>query len=203
MTDPSFEAFRKQLGAVAEKKDRKSLAGLVAQNFFWMGDKGDHADKGKPGVDNLAKAIQLDGKDAPGWEMLGAAAADPTGTTFPDRKDTVCSPADPVFNAQEFEALVKATGTDEGDWAYPTRSGLEVRSGPQPNAPVIEKLGMHFVHVLQDPNAQLGPMLRVVTPAGKTGFVPGEALNPLGNDQLCYTKDAGGWKISGFVGGEQ
>src|SRR5215218_3448975 len=39
--DPSFEAFRKQLGTIAEKKDRKALAGLVAQNFFWLGEKGD------------------------------------------------------------------------------------------------------------------------------------------------------------------
>ncbi len=133
MNDPSFEAFRKQLGAVAEKKDRKALAGLVAQNFFWMGEKGDKADKKKPGVDNLAKAIQLDGKDAPGWEMLGAASADPTGMPFPDRKDTICAPADPTFNPQELEALAKSTGTEEGDWAYPTQPGLEVRSGPQPN----------------------------------------------------------------------
>ena len=201
--DPSFEAFRKQLGAIAEKKDRKALAGLVAQNFFWMGEKGDKADKKKPGVDNLAKAIQLDGKEAPGWEMLGAASADPTGMPFPDRKDTICAPADPTFNAQELEALAKSTGTEDGDWAYPTQAGLEVRSGPQPNSPVVEKLGLHFVRVMQDQNAQPGPMLRVVTPSGKTGFVPAEALNPLGNDQLCYSKEGGGWKISGFIGGDQ
>src|SRR6476469_9410027 len=187
VTDPSFEAFRKQLGAVAEKKDRKALAGLVVPNFFWMGEKGDKADKKKPGIENLAKAIQLDGKEAPGWELLGAAAADPTGMPFPDRKDTICSPADPTFNAQELEALAKATGTDEGDWAYPTQTGLEVHSCPQPNSPVVEKLGLHFVRVMQDQNAQPGPMLKVVTPSGKTGFVPAEALTPLGNDQLCYS----------------
>ena len=203
VTDPSFEAFRKQLGAIAEKKDRKALAGLVAQNFFWMGEKGDKADKKKPGLDNLAKAIQLDGKEAPGWEMLGAASADPTGTPFPDRKDTICAPADPTFNAQELEALAKATGTDEGDWAYPTQTGLEVHSGPQPNSPVVEKLGLHFVRVMQDQNAAARPDAKVVTPSGKTGFVPAEALSPLGNDQLCYSKEAGGWKISGFVGGDQ
>jgi hypothetical protein len=203
VADPSFEAFRKQIGATAEKKDRKALAGIVAQNFFWMGEKGDRADKKKPGVDNLAKAIGLDGKDAPGWEMLGAAAGDPTGSPFPDRKDTICAPADPVFNGQELEALVKSSGTEDGDWAYPTQAGLDVHSGPQPNAPVIEKLGLHFVRVMPDQNAQPGPMMRIVTPAGKTGFVPAEALNPLGNDQLCYTKEAGGWKISGFVGGDQ
>ena len=203
MQDPSFEAFRKQLGAAAEKKDRKALAGLVAQNFFWMGEKGDRADKKKPGLDNLAKAIKLDGKDAPGWEMLGAASADPTGMPFPDRKDTVCAPADPTFNAQELEALAKSTGTEEGDWAFPTQTGLEVRSGPQPNSPVVDMLGLHFVRVVQDQNAQPGPMLKVVTPSGKSGFVPAEALNPLGSDQLCYSKEAGGWKISGFIGDDQ
>ena len=203
VTDPSFEAFRKQLGAVAEKKDRKALAGLVVPNFFWMGEKGDKADKKKPGIENLAKAIQLDGKEAPGWELLGAAAADPTGMAFPDRKDTLCAPADPTFNTQELEALAKATGTSEGDWAYPTQAGLEVRSGPQPNSPVIEKLGLHFVRVVQDQNAQPGPMLRVIAPSGKAGFVSAEALNPLGNDQLCYSKEGGGWKISGFIGGDQ
>ena len=205
VTDPSFEAFRKQLGAVAEKKDRKALAGLVVPNFFWMGEKGDKADKKKPGIENLAKAIQLDGKEAPGWELLGAAAADPTGMPFPDRKDTICSPADPTFNAQELEALAKATGTDEGDWAYPTQTGLEVHSGPQPNSPVVEKLGLHFVRVMQDnaPGDQQNPMLKVVTPSGKTGFVPAEALSPLGSDQLCFSKEGGGWKISGFIGGDQ
>jgi hypothetical protein len=205
VADPSFEAFRKQLGAVAEKKDRKALAGLVAPNFFWMGEKGDKADKKKPSVENLAKAIQLDGKEAPGWELLGAAAGDPTGTPFPDRKDTICSPADPTFNAQELESLAKATGTDEGDWAYPTQTGLEVHSGPQPNSPVVEKLGLHFVRVMQDnaPGDQQNPMLKVVTPSGKTGFVLAEALSPLGNDQLCFSKEGGGWKISGFIGGDQ
>ena len=203
--DASFEAFRKQLGAIAEKKDRKALAGLVVPNFFWMGEKGDKADKKKPGIENLAKAIQLDGKEAPGWELLGAAAADPTGMPFPDRKDTICSPADPTFNPQELEALAKATGTEEGDWAYPTQTGLEVHSGPQPNSPVVEKLGLHFVRVMPDtaPGNQDSPMLRIVTPSGKTGFVPAEALNPLGNDQLCYSKEGAGWKISGFIGGDQ
>jgi len=205
VTDPSFEAFRKQLGAVAEKKDRKALAGLVVPNFFWMGEKGDKADKKKPGIENLAKAIQLDGKEAPGWELLGAAAADPTGMPFPDRKDTICSPADPTFNPQELEALAKATGTEEGDWAYPTQTGLEVHSGPQPNSPVVEKLGLHFVRVMEDnaPGNQQSPMLKVVTPSGKTGFVPAEALSPLGSDQLCFSKEGGGWKISGFIGGDQ
>jgi hypothetical protein len=46
-------------------------------------------------------------------------------------------------------------------------------------------------------------MVRIVTPSGKTGFVAAEAIAPLGNDQICYVKDAAGWKIAGYIGGEQ
>ena len=45
--------------------------------------------------------------------------------------------------------------------------------------------------------------LRVMAPSGKIGFVPDDALSPLGNDQICYGKDGGGWKIVGFIGGDQ
>src|ERR1700752_2661843 len=40
MNDPSFTAFRNQLGAAARHKDRAALAKrIVAQNFFWIQDK--------------------------------------------------------------------------------------------------------------------------------------------------------------------
>ena len=55
-------------------------------------------------------------------------AGDPTGMPFPDRKDTICAPADPNFNTQDLEALAKSTGSDDGDWAYPTQPGLEVHA---------------------------------------------------------------------------
>jgi hypothetical protein len=35
------------------------------------------------------------------------------------------------------------------------------------------------------------------------GFVSGDAISPIGNDQVCYIKDASGWKIAGVIGGEQ
>src|SRR6516164_7450565 len=57
--DPSFVAFRKQLGDIADRKDRAALARLVVNNFFWMGEKGDKANKKKSGIDNLAAAIDL------------------------------------------------------------------------------------------------------------------------------------------------
>ena len=206
MKDPSFEAFRKQLGTTAQRKDRRALAGLVVANgFFWLGEGGDKADKRRSGIDNLAKIIGLDAQDGSGWDSLEGYASDPTATADPDRKDTYCAPADPDFDPQQLEALAKATGTEEGEWGYPMQPGIEVRAGRQPNAPVVEKLGMHFVRVMEDTGQgdQDNPMLRVVAPSGKVGFVPVDAVSPLGNDQICYGKGPGGWKIVGFIGGEQ
>ena len=44
-------------------------------------------------------------------------------------------------------------------------------------------------------------MLRIVAPSGKLGYVPIMAVLPIVSDQLCYIKDAGGWKITGYAGG--
>ena len=66
MKDPSFEAFRKQLAAVAEKKDRRALAGMVSAQFFWMGDKGDKADRPSKGPDR-----NNDKGGAGSWQMGG------------------------------------------------------------------------------------------------------------------------------------
>jgi hypothetical protein len=207
INDPAFVNFFKQISDVAKKKDRAGLAKLtVAQGFFWMGDNGDKADKKKPSIDNLAKALDLGSKDGAGWEALDGFVSDPTASPLPERKDVLCAPADPVFDDKAFEALVTSSGTP--DWGYPTQPGVEVRGGPQPNAPVIEKLGMYFVRVMQDENPPAAPQnqmppMKVVTPSGKVGYVAGDLISPLGNDQLCFAKDAGGWKITGFVGGDQ
>ena len=206
VNDPSFAAFRQQIADIAKRKDRAALARMiVAQGYFWEGERGDKADPRKSGADNLAAAIGLNNPDGSGWEILAGFVADSTGAPLPQRKEVICSPAEPVFDEQQFEDMVKSTNTEEADWGFPMRPGVEVRAGAQPNAPVIDKLGMHFVRVMTDDSTATSqvPMLRIVTPSGKVGYVPGEAINPLGNDQICYVKEAGGWKIAGFIGGEQ
>jgi len=205
MSDPTYEAFRKQLDAAAQKKDRAALTKLVvAQGFFWEGASGDKADKKKPGIDNLAAAIGLDGKDANGWDALSGYAADPTASPLPEHQGVMCSPADPSFDDKALDELTKATQTDPSEWGYTMANGVEVHATAQPNSPVVEKLGIQLVRVIPD-TAAAGPAqtLRVVAPSGKVGFIPSDSVSPLGNDQLCFIKDASGWKIAGFIGGEQ
>lgn len=203
--DSSFATFRKQLGDVAAHKDRTALARLVVtQNFFWFQDK-DVADKHKSGIDNLAKAIDLDGKDGPGWDILTAFANEPSAIEAPDQKGTFCAPADPVIDPNAFQALSSATGTDPSEWGYPSQGAIDVHAGPQPSSPVIEKVGSVLIHVLPDsspptsPNAP--PVLHVATPSGKSGYVDATALAPLVQDQICYRMEAGNWKIAGYLGG--
>src|SRR5258708_4260628 len=95
--DPSFAAFRKQLGDIASRKDRAGLARLVVRNFFWMGEKGDKADKKKSGIDNLAAAIDLDAKDGSGWGAITSAANEATLEPVPERKGLLGRPARPKF----------------------------------------------------------------------------------------------------------
>jgi hypothetical protein len=205
--DPSFAAFRKQLGEIASKKDRAALAKVTVNNFFWMGEKGDKADKKKSGIDNLAAAIELDDKDGSGWETLTAAANEATLEPVPERKGIMCSPASPMFDEAAADNVAKETGTDPSEWGYTSKAGVDVRAAAKADAPVIDKLSQILIRIMpEEPPAgapgQEQPFLRIVTPSGKVGFVAEEFISPLGTDQLCYVKEGNSWKIAGYAGND-
>jgi hypothetical protein len=203
--DPSFEAFRRQLADIAKKKDRAALARLMAASFFWIPEDADVADKSKPPIDNLARAIGLDGKDAFGWDVIIEYAADTTGNPDSQRPGVICSPGEPAFDEKAADELANATQTDATDWVYPVRDGVEVRSGPQSTAAVVEKLGLYLVRAIDDDspaNAVTQEFVKVMTPSGKSGYVSVDAVKAVVGPQMCYLKDASGWKIAGFLGGD-
>jgi hypothetical protein len=208
--DPSFEAFRKELGEIARNKDRAALAGkVVSKGFFWMGEKGDKANKRKSGIDNLAAAIGLDTPDGEGWETLTLAANEATLEPMPDKKGVMCSPAGPVFDQKAAEQAARTTGAPPQDWAFPTKGSLDVHAAPQPSSPIIEKIGSVLIRImLEEPTLGAGDgpppkpgsyFVRVVTPTGKVGYVVDDAIGALDSDQLCFVKESAGWKIAGYV----
>src|SRR5262252_714894 len=206
-SDSSFAAFRKQLADIASRKDRAALARLVVGTFFWMGERGDKADKKKSGIDNLAAAIDLDAKDGSGWEAITSAANEASLEPVPERKGIMCSPASPKFDEMAADQVAKDTGTDPSEWGYPSKPDVEVHAAAKADAPVIEKLGLNLVRVMPEQPAagapeQEQPFLRVVTPSGKVGYVSEEFISSLDTDQLCYVKDATGWKIAGYAGND-
>ena len=109
----------------------------------------------------------------------------------PQRSGVFCAPAEPAFDEKAADELANATQTDASDWAFPIRDGIEVRSAAKQDAPVIDKLGLYLVRVLPDDspaNAVLAAFVKVMTPGGKVGFVPIEAVLPIGGEQLCYVR---------------
>jgi hypothetical protein len=205
VSDASFDAFRNEVAAVAQKKDRGALAKMVvAKGFFWEREDGKPPPK-KSGIDLLAQALNLGAKDGSGWDALAGFAAEPTAAPLPERKEVLCAPATPTFDERGLEELAQTTDTDTLEWGYPLRPDVEVRETPNASAPVVEKLGMHFVRVLDDESQAAantaGEWLRVVAPSGMVGFVPADAVTSPAGAQLCYTKEGNAWKIAGLVGG--
>jgi hypothetical protein len=114
-----------------------------------------------------------------------------------------CAPGSPGLDQKAAEELATATQTEASDWAYPIREAVDVRAGAKDDAQIIDKLDLHLVRVLADdsPDAPITDYTKVLTPAGKTGFVPANVLLPISGEQMCYVKDGSRWKIAGFIGG--
>ena len=170
-------------------------------SWQWQGEEGELELSGH--VDGGRYRIRERGGDEAGeWRVTGH-----TLVLMPDpqRKGVFCAPADPTFDEKAADELANETHTDASDWAFPLRDGIEVRATAKQDSPVVDKLGMYLVRVLSDDsplNAVMATSVKVLTPAGKVGYVPIETILPLGGEQLCYLKEAGGWKIAGFLGGE-
>jgi hypothetical protein len=202
MTDAALIELRGQIGEAAKRRDASALARLVVgTGFFWQREQRDAANKRKSGFDNLSAALGLANKDSAGWDILTGYAEDPTASPSLARKSAVCAPADPGYDRAAFDNLLKATQTDVAEWGYTVSSGIEVHATAAANAPVVEKLGLHVIRVMPETKPGSAAYQRIATPAGKIGYVSIDAIAPFGNDQICYVKDAGAWKIGGYIGG--
>lgn len=205
--DPTLQAFRQQLTAVARKRVYAQLTPLVqAQGFFWARDFGNRFDARKPAVDSLAAALSLERANGDGWNALVAFAADATASPLDSRPGIICAPAEPQFDGIALDRLIERTRTDDVDWMYVKVAGTPARASARPNAPVVETLGLHFVRYLgmdgNDDNASLRThWVKVATPGGKQAYVAPNALLTVTTARLCYGKDhLGRWTIAGFVG---
>src|SRR5215510_15865618 len=122
LNDPSFEAFRKEMVAVSQRKDKAALARMVvAKGFFWEREDGKPAPK-KSGIDVLAQALGLAAKDGSGWDALTGFVTEGSAAPLPERKDVLCAPASPTFDERELEELTQTTQTDPLEWGYPLRA---------------------------------------------------------------------------------
>jgi hypothetical protein len=206
--DASFATFRNELAAVAKRRIYAELDRLVmVQGFFWDRDFNGAFDRKHPAVNNLAAAIRLEHRNGMGWDTLAVFAAEPTATAFTGRPGIVCAPGEISFDDVEFDRLVDDARSKPRDWIVPHADKTVVRTAPRGNATVIDTLGLTLVRLLgfltknSEPDTMRTAWARVITPAGKTGYVaPGALMSP-SPERLCYGKDGfGRWRIAGYVG---
>jgi hypothetical protein len=205
--DPSFASFRQQIADAAKKRIYAELTRLVvAQGFFWAGDTARAFDPKRTPAENFARAIRLEGESG-GWNALATFAALPDAAPMASRPGVICAPARPLFDEVDFDRVNTAAISPAG-WIYPRATGAVMRAAPQPEAAVIERLGLHFVRLLgyegeTQPDSERNAWARVAAPSGKTGFVAPGTLFSLRSDRLCYLKDVTGrWRIAGYVTAE-
>jgi hypothetical protein len=209
MREPKRSSFPSMIVDAPTAAARDLARKIVANGFFWLGEKGDKASKRKTGIDNLAAAIGLDGRNGEGWDILTAAADEATLAPISDKKGVMCGPAAPVFDHKAAEQTAKATGTQPEEWGFPVKGSLDVHATGQPRSSVIEQVGSILVRIMPEeplpgagdaPLPQLGSyFVRIVTPSGKVGYVPDDTISALDNDRVCFVKDAAGWKITGYI----
>jgi hypothetical protein len=207
--DPSFAAFRAAIAAAAKIRIYAELEALVQpQGFFWDRDFGHGHDPRKAAVDNLAAAIELEHRNGMGWDRLATFAEDKSVEPLDSRPGVVCAPARPGYDTVEFSRLLDITYTRDTEWAYPMADETPVRAAPRANAPVIGKLGLHFIRLLgvEGADSETAPLrnhwARVMLPDGKTGYAAPGSLSSLTIERLCYVKDmVVGWRIAGYIAG--
>ena len=149
MSDASFDEFRKQLAGIAQKRDRAALAPLVAASFFGFRRQGrrrpEQARDRQPGGGGrsrrqrrtrLGDHLRLHGRDH--------AMPDP------EHAGVICAPARPAYDEKAADELLDATQTEASNWVYPLRDGVEVYARPLSRPPLVDKLGLHLVRVLDD-----------------------------------------------------
>jgi hypothetical protein len=202
MNEAGFEALRRQLGDATQARDRAAMARLtVTQGFFWDRTGRNVADPHKSGFANLSAALGLTNKQAAGWDILSGYAEDPTASPSPTHSGAWCAPAEPAFDGKAFAELIRTTNTDATEWGYPVSPGIEVHATPQATGPVIDKLSLQFVRIVPESASEQPSYMRIATPSGKSGYVSIDSIAPIGNDQICYVKEGGVWKIGGYIGG--
>jgi hypothetical protein len=98
---------------------------------------------------------------------------------------------------------------DPIDYGLIVGEGVNVRSKPEENAEVVEKVGRIIVRLYEEPNpkvAKIGdetfPWRKVGLPDGKTGYVWGKFVRSPNDFRVGFSNRSGQWKMIYFVAGD-
>ena len=187
--DPSFLRFRQRLIAAAKQRDRRYIYSIVDPKIRWSfgadtGKQGfkQHWTEAAPGAleTELIQILSLGGE----FNSKGEFWVPYVFSHWPDQ-----------FDAFEHQAI--------------TGKNVSIRQRPDLAAPVIVRLSYEIVKRAPDPSpaqsgksSDPGEWVKIVTPAGRQGFVAaGYVRSPI-DYRACFKKRGGRWWMTVLVAGD-
>lgn len=179
--DPSFARFRADLIRTIERKDRKALLDLLADDVLVDFD-------GSAGRREFARAWNLDRSGAAKsavWRELRTVMR--LGCARIDRARVAPSLVGQLSDADQFEKFI----------AMP---GAKLRQTPSDRGRVIATLNFHLV-TFREGDAPNG-WLRVATSDGRRGYLRRDQMRGALEYRAQFEKARGRWRMTSFVQGD-
>jgi hypothetical protein len=185
--DASWNGFRKRLNEALDKRDRKTVLGVIAQNVR----NGSDAPRG---IAEFRRQWGLDAEDSPFWnEQRSALELGSAWLARPKQRRELCAPyllakwpedMDPALNGVVVarEALVKAEPSSQSE----TLATLSYHIVPVPDWEVDDR----------DPSIkQKWVKIRI---KDRDGYVPEEQVRSPIEHAACFVKSENGWRLTVF-----
>ncbi len=185
--DASWTAFRKRLLDALEKRDRKHVLGVLAQNVRNGSDS-------PRGIAEFRKQWHLDDKDSPFWQELSSALS--LGSAWLAREKRpreLCAP------------YVLAKWPEDVE---PTQNGVIVahevlvKSEPSSGSATFATLSYQIVPVpdweVNDRDASSKQKWVKIRVNGLDGYVPEEQIRSPIEHAACFVRTENGWRLTVF-----
>jgi Bacterial SH3 domain len=188
--DASFPAFRAKLLDAAKRRDAKYVLSIVDRNIK-------NSFGGDDGISEFKKMWKLESKNSKFWDEFVLVLSN-GGTFYKEGR------------IKTFQAPYTFTGFPEDLDAFTYHAifgdNVNLRSKPEPTAPVVASLSRNVVKVdfensLKDKTDEYS-WLKITTLGGKTGYVQAKYVRSPIDYRAIFEKRNGRWLLVTFIAGD-
>ena len=189
--DPSFLAFRQKLTEAARKHDLDFILNTLDPNIV-------NSFGGSEGIEGFKAIWELDKPQTKLWDTLTLVLALGGSLNVSDQETSFWAPY--VYSRWPNDV-------DSFEYAAIIGTNVKVRSRPSLDAPVVATLSYDIVKFADQswlPAGEAGPdaWVKVITPAGREGFVSSRYVRSPIDYRIAFIKKDGKWSITHFVAGD-
>jgi hypothetical protein len=189
--DPSFFAFRQKLIEAARKHDLEFVLSTLDPNIV-------NSFGGSEGIEGFKAIWELDKPQTKLWDTLILVLTLGGSLNVSDQEISFWAPY--VFSRWPNDV-------DSFEYAAIIGTNVRVRARPGLDAPMVATLSYDIVKFADQswlPAGEAGPdaWVKIITPAGREGFVSSRYVRSPIDYRIGFIKKDGKWSITHFVAGD-